>query len=634
MKIILLVSSLALSACGNNTLTGPVSGEVIFGIDSSKPTPAENARLNYPEDAVEAKDGSIYVSDTHLHIIRKLTNGVMEHYAGTFEAGFNGDGLRKSARLNFPTGLLISEDQKFLTFSDSGNNLLRQIDLETGVVKTIAGRPGEIELPKIGETASESPVGYVASLKYNLNGELCFPSSHIVNGIAIAGGIYCIDNTQKIRTNQTTSSCHLKNAKDILIDKNETYATELEKLYRFKGHERPKEVELQSGYGKGLAKLGETLFVGNHTLLYAIDESLNPTVAASGFANISNVKPYKEGLLITDSDQGVLYSFNGTTKTQLTGTSEHAIGALTSVAQYGEGKLLILDNQRPRIFIHDIATGKSSVWAGTGEQGWASINVDKLSTKFYYPTAIAVDKNLNVYVSEQHRIMKINNEGQVSRFAGYEKDGDIDDDNPENARFRSISGMSFGPQGTLYVSDTYNNKVRKISPSGKVQTFAGNGSVGTPVVGRTSTDIQLNHPLGVIALENGEVLIADSWNNSVIRVDKTGIVHNFAGKQVQSMYQGMGSYSGDNQLAMEAGLNTPANLAIDTRGNVYIADQFNHKIRMVSTNGNIITIAGEAQGFAPNGKRLNFPNGLQVINGYLYVADSGNRLVARYKVDQ
>lgn len=633
MKKLLLASALALCGCDSNTPTGPVTGDVIFGFDASKPIPVENSRLNYPEDAVETKDGSIYVSDTHLHVIRKITNGTMEPFAGTFEAGFNGDGARESVTLNTPTGLLLSEDEKYLTFSDSGNGLLRRINLETGQISTIAGKLGEIELPKAGEKADQTPIGYVAAIKHDEQGNICFPSSHIVNGIVLDGGTYCIDSTDRIRINEKESDQPLQRAKDILLDKHGMYATELNKLYRFQTGKKAEHVDLQSDYGKGIVQMDKTLFVGNHTVLYAVDEHLNATVVASGFANISNVKPYHKGLLITDSDQGVLYSFDGTNKSQLTGTSADAVGALTSVAQYGEGKLLILDNQRPRIFIHDIATGKSTVWAGTGEQGWASINVDKMNTNFYYPTSIAVDADLNVYIAEQHRIMKIDAAGQMSRFAGYEKDGDIDSDNPEEARFRSIGGMSVGPDGALYVSDTYNSKIRKISKNGKVSTFAGTGKHGSPSFGKAADQVDLNHPLGVLALPGGDVLIADSWNNAVVKVDRQGVIHPFAGKPVQSMYQGLGQFSGDDSLALNAGLNTPANLAVDKHGNVYIADHFNHRIRMVSTNGKILTLAGEAQGYAPHGKRLNFPNGVQVIDGFLYVADSGNRLVARYQIN-
>lgn len=635
MKNLLLVAALAFCGCDGNSPVGPVVGEVVFGSDPSKPMSASSARLNYPEDAVEAKDGSIYISDTHLHVIKRMKDGVIENFAGTFNAGFNGDGNRASVMFNAPTGLLISSDQKYLYLADSGNSIIRRIDIKSGQIQTVAGTAGNAgSLPVIGKPALGGPVGYVAVLKYDPSGNICYQTSQMSKqNTALDGGIYCINKNGITEAANINPGFKLHGIRDFLITNDYTYFIRSKILYKISKDGTLNSTEFPIAHGKGLIEDGRDVIAGVHTQIYRVSEEMQQSSISTGFANVSNIKRYSRGMLIVDSDQGVLYSFDGITKTQLTGAGSDATGALTSIAKYGKGKLLILDNQRPRIFIYDTATGESSVWAGTGELGWASVSVDKLNTKFYYPAAISVDKNLNVYVSEKHRIMKIDNKGNVSLFAGYEKDGDVDSDNPTLARFRSIGGMSFGPDGSLYVSDTYNNKVRKISSSGKVTTLAGTGSVGTPIAGQSSTSVKLNHPLGVLALESGEVLISDSWNNSVIRVDKEGIVHNFAGKQLQSMYQGMGSYSGDNDFAVDSGLNTPAGITTDSRGNVYISDHFNHKIRMISRDGKIITIAGEAQGFAPNGKRLNFPNGMQVIDGYLYVADSGNRMIVRYKIN-
>lgn len=636
MKKLLLVAALTLCGCEDASQTGPIVGEVIFGVDSSKPMPAENSRLNYPEDAVEAKDGSIYISDTHLHVIKRMKDGVIENFAGTFNAGYNGDGDRASAMLNTPTGLLISNDQKYLLFADSGNAIIRRIELNTGKIETIAGIPGNPkELPTTGKPALGFAAGYASVLKYDPQGRMCYQTSKMsLENTSIGGGIFCIKNDGTTEAVKTNTKFGLDGIRDFLITDSHTYILRSTELHKISKSGEIKSLDIPIQHGKGLIADKEDIILGVHTEINRVSKNLKKTTIANGFANVSNIKKYSKGMLVVDSDQGVVYSFDGINKTQLTGTSTNSVGALTSVAQYGEGKLLILDNQRPRIFIYDIKSGKSSVWAGTGAQGWATINVDKLDTKFYYPTAIAVDNDLNVFISEQHRIMKIDNKGQVSLFAGNDRDGDVDSEKPENARFRSISGLSFGRDGSLYVSDTYNNKIRKISVSGKVGTIAGTGVAGSPVFGKPAISVPLNHPLGVIPMENGEVLIADSWNNSVVRVDQQGILHAFAGKPIQAGYQGMGDYSGDNQPAINAGLNTPAKIAVDSHGNVFISDQFNHRVRMVSKDGNIITIAGEAQGFAPNGKRLNFPNGLQIIDGQLYVADSGNRLIARYRIEK
>ncbi|MBF4210932.1 hypothetical protein EI533_24805 [Pseudomonas donghuensis] len=625
--------TLFVCSCSSNNL--PLKGEIVFGADISKPVPVEVARLNYPEDAIEAEDGTIYVTDTQLHVIRRIKNGIVDNFAGTFSRGFNGDAMRSNTMLDTPTGLLLSPDKKSLFVADSGNGLIRKIDINTGAVKTIAGVAGNVmKLPVDGGIFGDEPIGYVSSLKYNNHGDLCFQSSEMsIENTAIDGGIYCEGLPGKVVKQKITAPFKLHGVRDFLITESGIDFLRDFHLYRYSKDGAFNSVTLGSNHGKGIVEDGSDIIIGSHTIAYRVTPDMTLHKVMDGFANISNIKKSRDGLIIVDSDQGALFSAKGYEKKQITGWSPDAIGALTSVAKYGDDKLLILDNQRPRIFLFDTKTGVSSLWAGTGNQGWASINIDKLETSFYYPTSIASDSDLNVYIAEQHRIMKIDKFGQVTRYAGYEKDGDIDSDNPEEARFRSIGGMSIGPDNALYISDTYNSKIRRIDRNGKVTTVAGTGKSGDSVISVPALDRELNHPLGVLALENGNVLITDSWNNTVLEVEKTGVTRRYAGKPLQSMYQGMGSLSGDNGDSIAAGLNTPSSLAKDKSGNIYISDQFNHRIRMVAKDGSITTIAGSEQGYAPNGAKLNFPNGSEVIDGFLYVADSGNRLIVRYKVD-
>lgn len=632
MKRILLALSVFLCSCDVTETKPP--GEPVFGLNASKAIPVESARLNYPEDAIEAKDGSIYISDTHLHVIRRMKDGVITTFAGTFNSGYNGDGDRLSVMLNTPTGLLMSDDQKYLYIADSGNAIIRRIEIQSGKVETIAGVPGVSgTLPISGKPANGGVVGYATVLKFDPNGSMCYQTSKMSErNTALDGGIYCITTEGLTEEVKIDAGFELHGIRDFLITENFTYFIRATKLYQISKSGTIKSTEFPIQHGKGLIADGRDVIVGNHTVIYRVTEDMQQSTLSSGFANVSNIKNYSQGLLVVDSDQGVIYSIGNEIKTQLTGYSNDAVGALTSVAKFGKDKLLILDNQRPRIFLYDTKTGESSLWAGTGEQKLAAINIDKLATTFYYPRSIVADPLGNVFIAESHRIMKIDQNGMVSRYAGYERDGDIDSDNPENARFRSIGSMSIGEDGSLYVADTYNNKIRKIAKDGKVTTVAGNGEVGRPTPGALATKSSLNHPLSVVATDDG-LLVSDSWNNSIIRIDSHGIVHEFAGVPMPSGYQGMGSLSGDESDAKLSHLNTPANVAKDSKGNVYVSDQFNHRIRKVSKSGKITTLAGDVQGYAPLGARLNFPNGLQILGDYLYVADSGNRLIVRYKIN-
>lgn len=633
MKRLLLVLCVTLYACAPQG-DKPI-GESIFGIDAAKPTPAGSARLNYPQDAVEAADGSIYVSDTHLHVIRRMKDGVISTFVGTYRSGYNGDGDRLAVMLNTPTGLLISNDQKYLYFADSQNAIIRRVDIKTGHVETVAGAPGiTSKLPVSGVPALGGTIGYASVLKYDPDGRICYQTSSMSpKNTAIDGGIYCITKdgmTQEVKIN---AGFQLHGIRDFLIEKDYIYFIRSKEMHQVSKDGTIKSIDLPIQHGKGLVADGTDVILGAHTAIYRVTKDMQQSTLSTGYANVSNIKKYSHGLLVVDSDQGALYSIENDVKQQLTGFSGDAVGALTSVAKFGKDKLLILDNQRPRIFLYDTKTGKSSLWAGTGAQKLSAINIDKLATTFYYPRSIAADEDGNVFVAEPHRIMKIGKDGMVTRYAGHELAGDVDSPIPENARFRSIGGMSVSAHGDLFVADTYNNKVKKIAKDGKVTTIAGTGIEGTPVTGAQATSSNINHPLGVLSLPDGKVLVADSWNNNVFLINTSGAVEPFAGQALQSGYQGMGTLSGDHGAAAIAGLNTPAHIVADKKGNIYVSDHFNHRIRKISTTGMIDTLAGDIQGYAANGALLNFPNGLEVIGDYLYVADSGNRIIVRYKID-
>lgn len=603
----------------------------VFGRDPEADTSTSGARLNYPEDAVEAADGSIYVSDTHSHVIRRIKGGIVSVFAGTFESGYNGDGQRLDTKLNLPIALALTKDEQHLLFSDSGNLMLRKIDLATGEIRTFAGTPGGNSLPRNGAPALESPVGYVSTLKWDGSGNLWFPSTTTAP-LEVNGGLYYITPAGYVMQKAVTVPGKFISVRDIYIGPDHIDFTRDDDYFRMYQDGTHHHVKLPSEHGKGIAPADDGLIVGSHTALYFLDNNLAIKPFVGAYANVSNVKKARNGYLVTDSDQGVLYRFDGLTPTQLTGTSPLTFGALVGIAKYGPTCLLILDNQRANIWLYDTVSETFSQWAGKGVQAWATAGVDKLDTAFYYPNSIAADAAGNVFIAEQHRIMKIAPNGKVSRFAGYEVDGDIDSADPTDARFRGIGGMAVDASGNLYVADTYNNKVRKIDSGGVVSTIAGTGGTGATRYGIQANQSALNRPGSILPLQDGSLLIADSWNNAVHKVGADGVIRPFAGEVKFTGYQGNGSYSGDGGAAAGAALNTPMGIALSEDGKIFIADQFNHRIRVVKPDGTIDTFAGEKQGFAPEGKLLNYPNGMQAVGGKLYVADSGNRLIVRYNL--
>lgn len=605
----------------------------IFGTSPVDDAPTAEVQFNLPEDALEAPDGTLYVSETQSDVIRRIKHGVVSVFAGTFETGYNGDGPRLKTRLNRPTSLQFTADRKAIIFADSGNYLIRRIDLRTGRITTLAGKPGDNSLPADGAIARLSPIGYVATTRLDANGNLWFPSSDFDGRYSISGEIFYLDPEGVLHHHALPSAAgDLTRVRDLNLGPGYVEFTRESSLVRVHDDGTIQQVDLGSDKGKGIARLSDsTTLVGVYIWLLSLDENLNVSVAETGFANVANIRKSGRGILITDSDRGVIVRYVNGEKTNLNGSARGGFGALVSLARFSDSSVLVLDNQRPRIFLLEVATGRSTTWAGTGAQGWATIGAHKLSTSFRYPNAVAVDSANNVYVVEQSRILKISRlHEKVHLLAGATEAGDEDGTGAE-ARFRSPAGISVDAAGNVIVADTYNNKIRKVSRAGVVTTIAGTGSVDMPTFGVSATESALNRPHGVLALPDGRLLVADSWNNAVYAIDADGVLRPFAGKPNRAGYQGAGTFSGDAGRAIDAGMNTPVGLAMDSEGTVYIGDRFNHRIRAVSTSGPIRTLAGGGgPGFARQGKKLNSPAGLEVLGDQLLVADTGNKIVVRY----
>ena len=146
-------------------------------------------------------------------------------------------------------------------------------------------------------------------------------------------------------------------------------------------------------------------------------------------------------------------------------------------------------------------------------------------------------------------------------------------------------GVSVSISGNLYIADRYNNKIRMVTSTGIIATFAGTGTVGSSGDGGAATSAQLSYPSGVSVDISGNVYITDTYNNKIRMVTSTGIITTIAGT-------GIIGASGDGGAATSAQFFNPSGVSVDISGNVYIADTYNNKIRMVTSTGIITTIAG------------------------------------------
>lgn len=275
--------------------------------------------------------------------------------------------------------------------------------------------------------------------------------------------------------------------------------------------------------------------------------------------------------------------------------------------------------------------GKDRIAGYSGDAGPA------LDARVWGPSGIARDAAGNIYIADQYnnRIRKINASGIISTIAGNDTAGFSGDGGPAAmAKLNQPRGIAVDAIGNIYFSDNLNNRVRKIDSAGNIITVAGNGSKGYNGDNIAATLAKLDQPRGIFVDKNGNIYIADEANNRIRRVDGlTGIITTVAG-------MGVAAFNGDAwPTATQASLNYPADVLVDDTGNIFISDTRNHRIRRVDTFKKISTYAGNLVGFAGDGGkanvcRLNLPASLAMDNYHnLYVADEYNNRVRKITQD-
>ena len=299
--------------------------------------------------------------------------------------------------------------------------------------------------------------------------------------------------------------------------------------------------------------------------------------------------------------------------------------------------------------LSDLSGGNTTTIAGsleaTGDNGdGGPANLATLSQ----PTGTAEDAAGNIYIAdtENNVIRKIDAAtGIITRFAGTGQAGATGPGGPATqTRLDAPQAVAVNAAGDVFVADTGNNRVDEVLPSGRIVSFAGNGKPGYAGDGGRATGAELTEPAGVAADSAGNVYIADAGNNVIRRVDaRTGTITTVAGDVAADQANGgLGGFSGDGGPATSAQLKDPEGVALDSAGDLFIADTFNHAIREVTPAGTISTVVNSAgaNGAAPspggetNGpataSRLNGPSAVAVDNSTstLYIADTSNNKAA------
>jgi len=593
-----------------------------FGGDGG---PATNAKLDYPHGLAVDPAGNLYIADTANHRVRKVdTNGTITTVAGTGEAGSDGDGgpaLR--ARFDSPVDVAVdSVDNGVLYVAEADGRRLRRID-ENGRITTVAGTGADGDRGD-GGPATQAELGFPTSIAVHAGAVyLADPGNERVRRIDGNGTITTVAGNGTEGTDGDggpATAAELTTPDTIAVDdKGTLYIAE-------HSGSRVRRVD-PSGTITTIAGTGVAGFSGDggpavraqlawpNSLLVNADGSLD--IGDTYNERIRRVAP--NGVITTIAGNGPDYPGDG----------HPAVEGFLSDPQItqvdDDGVLYIADASNNRIRRVD-QDGTITTIAGTGTAGFSGDGGPATKAQLDFPSGVAIDGDGVVFVadSDNNRIRKIDEHGTITTVAGLGRAGySPDGAAATKSELSNPVDIALGENGDLFIAEFDTNRVRRIDSAGVLTTVAGTGEEGFSGDGGPATSAAIATPTGVSVTEDGSVYIADYGNFRVREVAKDGTISTVAGS-------GTAGYAGDGGPATAAQLTDVVTVTADREGNVYIADEGAHRVRKVDADGIITTAVGSgtegvpAEGDRAEETRLTNPVGVSVDRrGRLYITDSG-----------
>ena len=583
-------------------------------------TPAAAAGVGLASPVGVAADalGNVYFSSGNM-VFKVDGVGSLTRVAGTGKAGYSGDsGVATEAQLNLPKGVAVDAGGT-LYIADSGNNVVRKVTAD-GVITTV-----------VGGSATSTQLNAPAGVAVDLSGNLFISDTRncVVRELTAGGAMVTVAGNGSCGFSGdggAGASAQLNSPTGLAVDA-------AGRLYiADSGNNAIRRVAagvistvagvggVPGNDGDGGPAVRARLNLPSGV---AVDSAGNLYIADSAVNVIREVR-IADGSIVTVAGNG---------RPGFAGDGGPAASAQLwapwGVATDPAGDVFIADYYNYRV--RKIGTdGNISTLAGNGVSDYRGDGGPASSSQLAQPKAVAVDSSGNLYIADTfgNTVRKVTPDGTITTFAGTGLRGFSGDSGPATAaQLNRPRGLAVDSTGNVYISDTDNHRVREVTTDGNINTFAGTGVAGFSGDGAGPASAELSSPSGLALDSSGNLYIADFGNN-VVREVSSSIILTIAG----AFNPG---YFGDGNTGTNALLNSPASVALDSAGNLYIADYYNHAIRKITLSTKLIsTVAGKGSagysgdGSAATSAQLFLPWGVAVdSSGNIFIGDSGNNVV-------